>query len=379
VSESQAIDPRTGKVWSRERWEWYCTVRDRRRKKRARRWATFRFALLGAAIIRGLPLGLAAGLGALLGRLVCRLDSSLNTTALRHLEIALGDRTTPDERKRIVSRLCAHLGRSLFEFVVYAGMGTSGAWRSVVGFEGEENLRAALASGKGAICVTPHFGLWELLPSYLGARFPGCVVGTPPTFRPAGRLLTSMRASLGVEQVSQSNARGILRRLRSGQCVGILPDQDIDHLAGIFLPFFGREAYTLTGPATLAWTAKSAVVPLLIRRVGPHHHRVEVSPQIEIPRDRPRDEWIRDMTVAISKAMEDIILSQPDQWVWFHERWATTPEYLEGRKAKRSKRDARRTRWRAERENGIRCQVKSSETGDVSDSRSSSGAAHRRT
>jgi KDO2-lipid IV(A) lauroyltransferase len=349
VSGERAVDPRTGKVWSRERRQWYRAVRDRRRRKKVRRWAAFRFGRLAMGLIRGLPLGLASDLGGLLGRVVGRLTPGLRARALRHLEIALGERMPREERQAVVSRLYAHLGRSLFEFVVYTALGARRAERSVVAFAGREHIEKALAHGRGALCVTPHFGLWELLPSYVSARYPGCVVGAPPAFKPAGRLLKSMRASVGVEQVSQSNAREILRRLRSGQCIGILPDHDIDHLAGEFLPFFGREAYTITGPATLAWTAKAAVVPMLIRRVGRHHHRIEVRPAIEIPRDRPRDDWIRDMTLAISKAMEAIVLTQPDQWVWFHERWKTTPEWLEERRAKRAEQDARRTRFERER------------------------------
>jgi hypothetical protein len=54
------------------------------------------------------------------------------------------------------------------------------------------------------------------------------------------------------------------------------------------------------------------------------------------------------MTRGITGAMQEIIAAHPDHWVWFHERWKTTPADLERRRARRALRDARRTRRKLE-------------------------------
>jgi KDO2-lipid IV(A) lauroyltransferase len=321
----------------------------RRIRREKRRWTTFRLARLAFALARELPLPVAVAIGAAIGRIAARLALPLRRDALRHLEIAFGDRLSPRDRRRLVSAMFTHLGRSVLEFAVYTRTGAACAVASVEEIAGHEHLEAAFARGRGVLLVTPHLGLWELLAVALLARHPGCAVGVRLHFGPADEMLTALRRGLGVETVHQSRTREILGRLRRGEAVGVLPDQDADHLAGFFHPFFGREAYTLSGPATLAWVSRCAVVPGFIHRTGPRRHRIEIREEIRIPRDRGREAWIRDTSVAISEALQAIIADHPEQWVWFHRRWATTPATLEERRRQRARREARRERRRQRR------------------------------
>ncbi len=333
--------------WSREKWEKIQRLRIHWRRRRARRWILFRMARLGVSVLGSLPLGVASGLVGFLAGWAGRIPNPIRTRALRQLRDALGDRLTESERRAAINRMFTNLGRALGEYAVHTTHGRRSALRSIRAIEGAEHVDRALEEGHGVIVVTPHFGNWELMAAGFFDRFPGCVVGTRPRFGPAARMLIGGRAALGVTTVSHTRAREILRRLRDGQVVGLLPDQDMDRLAGMFLPFFGREAYTVTGPATLAWTAKCPVIPLACIRTGPCEHRIEILPPVTpVPRDRPKERWVREMTDAISRAMQDIIAERPDHWVWFHERWKTTPEDLERRRARRARKEAKRTRKR---------------------------------
>jgi KDO2-lipid IV(A) lauroyltransferase len=152
-----------------------------------------------------------------------------------------------------------------------------------------------------------------------------------------------MRRSMEVPTVFQRQVRQIVRLLRNNQVIGTLPDQDVDKLAGVFLPFFGREAYTPTGPATLAVTTRAPMLPVFIHRLGPARHALAIHPPIPDP-GGDRDERVLAMTEGWTRVFERVIARWPTQWAWLHRRWDTTPEILERRRARRARKEARRTR-----------------------------------
>ena len=152
---------------------------------------------------------------------------------------------------------------------------------------------------------------------------------------------------MGVRTIPQTAAREILRILKDGGTAGLLPDQDIDKLPGEFVPFFGRDAWTPTGPASVAVTSGASIVPVFIHREGPAQHRVEFQPAIPDP-GGTKEERVRAMTEEINRRFEGVIRETPDHWAWFHERWQTTPERLERRRERRRRiRQRRRDRDRA--------------------------------
>jgi len=156
------------------------------------------------------------------------------------------------------------------------------------------------------------------------------------------RLVNDFRNLGGVEVIDRDDPpRRMLRHLARPGVLGILPDQDVDVLAGEFLEFFGRPAYTSTGPAALSLASGAPMIPgfLLRRKEG---FLVRFAPPIFPSKERPKKEEILRLTRAWSRAVEDTIRNFPEQWAWFHKRWASTPEsvarkrkrYLESRKRK---------------------------------------------
>jgi KDO2-lipid IV(A) lauroyltransferase len=232
------------------------------------------------------------------------------------------------------------LAAALFEWFVLTRRGPAAAARCVRQVEGWDHVRAALAAGRGLIIVTPHFGLFELMPvAFLQWGVSGKVVGRKPDDEGFESLLTAVRLQMGVETLYQKQAREMLRTLTRNECLGILPDQDIDKLPGIFVPFFGREAYTATGPASLAVTTGAPILPAFLHRVGPGNHRLQVRPPVPDP-GGDREERIRALTLGWCREFEQAIAADPRQWAWVHRRWQTTPESLARRRARRARRDA---------------------------------------
>ncbi len=320
---------------SREEW---AGVRGRSaRRERGRRLARGVVRTL-LAVFRPLPFPVALVAGECLGLLAWAVLRSARRRAADHLDRALGHRLDGAARRRTVRRVFVNAGRSAAEILVARRTGAAAFQPRIVAVDGDEHFTGALAAGRGIVGLTAHFGNWEMLAASLGLRCDLRVVGKTSRPGDATELVQDIRAGFGLETIEQNNVRGILRALRGGAMVGILPDQDIDRQAGIFVPFFGRDAYTPTGPATLAIATGAPLLPLFLRREGRSRHRLVFHPPIFADPAAPdRDAEVRRLTAAWSAVFEEEIAARPDLWVWFHRRWKTTPEVLSRVREQRSK------------------------------------------
>jgi KDO2-lipid IV(A) lauroyltransferase len=139
-------------------------------------------------------------------------------------------------------------------------------------------------------------------------------------------VVEASRRAIGIASLwrdEPSAAREVVRRLRHGDVVAVLVDQDTD-VSAHFVPFFGRPARTPRTASDLAVRDGTAVVFARIHRVGPTVHRAVVS-RVPAPSGGDRERASLELTQAITQAIEAEIRAHPEQWVWMHERWRTPP------------------------------------------------------
>jgi KDO2-lipid IV(A) lauroyltransferase len=122
---------------------------------------------------------------------------------------------------------------------------------------GLEEMRAALAKGKGLIILTPHLGAFEMAARRFAREFPLTVLYRPARKQEIEHLVQSFRSAEGVRPVPANGqgVRELMRALRRGEAVGLLPDQVPSEGEGLVADFFGRPAYTMTLPIRLAQVA----------------------------------------------------------------------------------------------------------------------------
>lgn len=301
------------------------TVPLRKRLKRALRSRIISALLRLVALI---PLGPALRIGGAGGALAFHLFGRTRRQALRHLALALPERSEA-ERREIARRMFVHLGRSAMEITAIASY--DARLTEYIRERDPAPLRAALARGKGVVFVTGHLGNWELM-ARLVAR-----VGAPVSAvakrggdeRLMG-LIEAWRAGGGVTTLwreDPSTARALLRVFKQGQVLGILVDQDTK-VQGVWVPFFGRPAYTPRAPADLALRSGAPIL------VGTSHRPTErpgdglVFEVTEVPYDpapADREAEVSRITAACQAVMEDAIRRHPADWVWMHERWKSQP------------------------------------------------------
>lgn len=132
-----------------------------------------------------------------------------------------------------------------------------------VQWDGAELIEAALRRGRGTLFLTPHLGCFEVTAQAYAERFGPITV----LFRPARKAwlrdlvaLSRTRPKLATAPTSLSGVKQLLKSLKSGEAVGLLPDQVPPDGLGVWAPFFGREAYTMTLPARLALQTGATVL-----------------------------------------------------------------------------------------------------------------------
>jgi KDO2-lipid IV(A) lauroyltransferase len=134
-----------------------------------------------------------------------------------------------------------------------------------------------------------------------------------------------MRERMGMKILYRDDSmRSMIRCLQANEFLGILPDQDVRRIGGIFVDFFGRPAYTPVGPALLALATGA---PLLVARDvrDGGRHRVMTDPPVYADRKAPREEEVKRLVTHYTKRLEAFIREYPSQWVWMHRRWRTQP------------------------------------------------------
>lgn len=231
-------------------------------------------------------------------------------------------------REAMVEAMFKTLGRNAYDFLALQGTSREGVEAMVERVEGVENLQRAYAGGKGVVAITGHIGCWELLPAYFAALgYPCTVVGRRMKEPRLNERLLEIRRSLGVRTLDRdANPRSLVGVLRAGGLLGLLIDQHT-RVSGMYVPFFGKPAFTPTAAAKLALMTGAPIVPMAVLLGARERHTIHVLPAIAVPARRDdRQETVRELTERCSHAIEHLVRIDPKQWVWFHHRWREPEE-----------------------------------------------------
>lgn len=197
---------------------------------------------------------------------------------------------------------------------------------SVQKVQGAELLDLARQQGKPIILLGPHIGQWEMLGLWFPQQFLLTSMYAPPRIRELDSLIRNGRNRTGGTLVP-TDVKGVaslLKALKRGEAVGILPDQVPDEgQGGVFAPFYGHPAMTATLLPKLVQKTGAQVFTTLAKRL-PEGAGYEL---IVIPADErvyDPDEVIA--ATGVNASVEQIIAYAPDQYQWAYKRFKRVPE-----------------------------------------------------
>lgn len=197
--------------------------------------------------------------------------------------------------------------------------------------EGRAHAEKAFAQGRGVIFFGPHCGSFELGPQALAELYgPITAIYRPARKAWLARLesLARDRAQLTVVPASLSGIRLMHKTLKANHAVAMLTDQVPPEGLGIWAPFFGRPAYTMTLAARLALQSGAVLLPVSCERLAAGRgYFLKIWPAVAGLEAREKSDMVRaDMLHAvtlINQAIESIVLSQPGQYLWGYARYKT--------------------------------------------------------
>jgi KDO2-lipid IV(A) lauroyltransferase len=200
-----------------------------------------------------------------------------------------------------------------------------------VRWQGAELVESALAAGRGLVLLTPHLGTFEICAQAYAARFGGqqpITVLYRPARQPWLRELEETartRPALATAPASLAGVRQMMRALRKGETLGLLPDQVPPEGMGVWAPFFGQPAYTMTLAARLVLQTGSAWLLIWSERLPQGNgYIVHVqAPAETLPARGEQDEeaWMAAAAGVVNRAMETLIRQKPAQYLWGYNRY----------------------------------------------------------
>ncbi|MFP5413296.1 MAG: lysophospholipid acyltransferase family protein, partial [Gammaproteobacteria bacterium] len=207
-------------------------------------------------------------------------------------------------------RAAAGAGRTVFELPWIWGRPPE-ALAGRMACADEALLDAFEAEGRGILFLTPHLGSFEATARWYARRAPITVMFRDPRKALIRPLVRQSRntASMRAVPAAMAGVRAMLRALRAGEAVGILPDQVPGEGEGEWAPFFGEPAWTMTLPRRLAQATGAAVVVAVGERV-PGGWRLHLERLAEAPTPE-----------ALNACMERLIRRWPDQYLWGYNRY----------------------------------------------------------
>ncbi len=187
--------------------------------------------------------------------------------------------------------------------------------------ENWEIVQAAIDAGRGVIFFTPHLGCFEITAQAVAARIPLTVMYRPPgkeTHKPLfdeGR----KRAQYQLATADLSGVRTLVKALKTGRAIGLLPDHVPKQGEGVWADFFGHPAYTMTLAAKLKQMSGARIILTYAERL-PHGrgYVIRFVPFEEELSDAPEQQ-----ARAINIAMEKLIACCPAQYFWSYSRYRT--------------------------------------------------------
>ena len=262
-------------------------------------------------------------MGAGLGSCYYQLAGKRRRLALENLRLSLGDQLTAEEIRRVAKASFANHGRGLAELFRFPLLDSTGLL-ALFQIDGEEHLQEALAQGKGVMLLGAHLGNFDLGAPLLAAMgYPMALISKVPTVRAASRWWMGSRERKGLRIFAgEGILKDTLRFLRQGGVVAFVLDQNAVHKSGVFVPFFGRPASTLSTLAVLARRTGAPVVPAHTFREG-QGHRLVIEPAFVARPNPDKEAEIFERTKSYVEWTEKVVRRHPEQWTWLHDRWKT--------------------------------------------------------
>ena len=284
--------------------------------KKIRYFVEFLIIIFLLVIFKILGFKLASSLGGLIGRSVGPLFRS-KKKILSNISKALPE-IEEKNTELIVKKMWENYGRILSEYMFIKNFRNS-KYKKFLTIEGQEILNELKDSKEPVVFISGHFNNFELM----AMQIEKSGINLAAIYRPLNNIfLNKIMEKIRTKYICRkqikkggSGTRELLESFKNNYSIAIMIDQRVSE--SIKTNFFGHKASTTTIPAQLFKKFGSKIVPIYIERINGVYFKMTVSRPIIFE----KESTIEEITLKLNKWLEKMILINPDQWIWSHDRW----------------------------------------------------------
>ena len=219
---------------------------------------------------------------------------------------------------QFVNNILGNYGRILAEYPFLKDF-RKNKLEQFIKIDGIENLDKIKISKKPVVFISGHFNNFELMAMQIEKHG----INLAAIYRPLNNVfLNKTMERIRTKYIcrnqirkGRSGTRQILENLKKGNSIALMIDQRVTE--GIKIDFFGNLASTTTIPAQIIKKYECDLVPIYIERLEKYNFKMYVSHPIVINSEKSQEE----ISVDLNMILEKMILKNPDQWIWTHNRW----------------------------------------------------------
>jgi len=278
----------------------------------------FQFIIIYTLLILFKILGYkkASNLGAVIGSFFGPLFRSKNLV-IDNIKKAIPN-IKEDELIKLSKVMWSNYGRILSDYVFIKEFRNS-KLNEYIEIEGNEILNDIKKSQKPVVFISGHFNNFELM----AMEIEKSGIDLAAIFRPLNNpFLNKIMEKIRINHICKKQipkglpgVKKMLKFFKGGTSIALMIDQRVSQ--GINSNFFNRPALTTTIPAQLVKKFQCLVVPICIERIDDHHFKLVINKPINFN----ENETIESITLSLNSLIEKMILKNPGQWIWSHNRW----------------------------------------------------------
>ena len=220
--------------------------------------------------------------------------------------------------KQVAGNVLGNYGRIFSEYP-YLKSFRNGGLNNFIEIDGKNHLENIRKEKKRVVFVSGHFNNFELM----AMQIEKAGIELSAIYRPLNNIfLNKIMEKIRTKYIcknqikkGRTGTRQIIKNLKKGCSIALMIDQRVRE--GSKVKFFGNLATTTTIPAQLIKKYKCELVPIYIERKEKYYFKMHISKPIKVNSKNTTE----DITLFLNTVLEKMILKNPDQWIWTHDRW----------------------------------------------------------
>ena len=223
------------------------------------------------------------------------------------------------EKKILSKKMWFNYGRILAEYMYIKYFREKEKFSNLITIENQNILEKIKKESKPVIFISGHFNNFELM----AMQIDKAGIDLTTIYRPLNNIFLNplmeriRKKYICKKQIKKGIAgtKELLQNFKNGSSIALMIDQRVTE--GVMCDFFGQKARTTTIPAQFVKKFNAKIVPVYIQRFDNNKFKLEFDNDIEFKSDETLDA----ITLKLNKILEEMILKNPDQWIWTHNRW----------------------------------------------------------